>query len=339
MRTKLTPIVVVALTLGSFSTAFAQSGEILPCSGENIAGTVVGVEDQTVLIETDGGELCSVTLSGEYEHPIVELLGNYFGDVSVESLAEALGTLETMITCGDEGCDFTPEGDDGQAARVLSVTDNGDGTWTIELAVEVENGDEEIKTITTDDEEVAGMYQDALGSLLVEWELTEGEEGSSVVTAGDDIAAYHEDGYGFGTLVKVYAIAAAANEGCDELTEPEGGAEEDGGTTCGTTVEDILGLLDEGAGMGQLFQEFGRPSILGVGHVRQLMNDNGNGDDDGNGGGQGVCNARAHGGNANANGRGKDKKNGKAHPHPVECDPVGDPAPDGEPLPDGESGD
>ncbi|MGD8822490.1 MAG: hypothetical protein PVG63_05245 [Anaerolineales bacterium] len=319
MRTKLTPIVVMALILGTFSTALAQTEEILPCSGENIAGTVIGVEDQTVIVETEGGSLCSVTLSGEYEHPIVELLGNYFGDVSAASLAEALGTLETSITCEEDVCEFAGEGSQGTAARVISVTDNGDGTWTIEVAVEVDGGEEEIQTIVTDDEAVAMAYMEALESLLVEWNLSEGDDGSStVVTAGDDIAAYHEDGYGFGVLVKVYAIAEAANESCgDAMAAPEGG-EEGEDSACGATVEEIMTLIDEGAGMGQLFQEYGRPTLLGVGHIRQLMNDNGNGNENG----QGVCNARANGGNANANGRSKIKNNGRDHPNPVQCDPV-----------------
>lgn len=328
MRTKLTPFLVLALILASFSTAFAQAGEILPCGGESIAGTVIGVEDQTVIVETEGGTLCSVTLSGTFEHPIVELLGTYFGDVSVESLAEALGTLETLITCEDGICDFTPEGDEGQAARVLSVTDNGDGTWTIELALEIENGEEEILTVLTDEEEVAHTYMEALGALIVEWELSEGEEGSSVVTVGDDIAAYHEDGIGFGVLVKVYAIAQAATEACgEEAVAPAEGEEE---TACGATVDEIMALIEEGTGMGQLFQLYGRPDLLGVGHIRQLLN----GEDDGGGDGDGlhgVCNARAHGGNANANGHNKDKQNGREHPNPVECDPVADFVPDGDP--------
>lgn len=330
MRAKLTPIIVLALVVGSFSTAFAQTDEILPCGGENVAGTVIGVEDQTVIVETDGGTLCSVTLSGEFEHPIVELLGNYFGDVSVESLAEALGSLETMITCEDEACDFAGEGGEGTAARVISVTDNGDGTWTIEVAVEVDGGEEEIKTIITGDEDVANAYMEALNSLVVEWDLSEGEEGAStVVTVGDDIAAYHDDGIGFGVLVKVYAIAAAANESCgEEMAAPGEGEEGEDGGACGATVEEIMTLLDEGAGMGQLFQEYGKPSLLGVGHIRQLMNGNENGNGNGNGNGQGVCNARANGGNANANGRNK-----PGHSNQVQCDPVEgtDPLPEPEP--------
>jgi hypothetical protein len=208
------------------------------------------------------------------------------------------------------------------------------GTWTIELALEVENGEEEIKTIVTDDEEVANAYGEALGALIVEWDLSEDEDGSSVVTVGDDIAAYHEDGIGFGVLVKVYAIAQAANEGCgEEVAAPEEGEEE---TACGATVEEIMTLVEEGAGMGQLFQLYGRPDLLGVGHIRQLLNGGENGDGDGEGdGGQGVCHARAQGGNANAHGRSKDKKNGKSHPNPIECEPtVGDPEPDGDPEPE-----
>jgi hypothetical protein len=59
-------------------------------------------------------------------------------------------------------------------------------------------------------------------------------------------------------------------------------------------------------GMGQLFKEYGRPSMLGVGHVRQALNSEAEaGSTDLTGGAEGICNAREHGGQANANGLGK----------------------------------
>lgn len=123
-----------------------------------------------------------------------------------------------------------------------------------------------------------------------------------------EIAGYFEQGLGFGELVKVYAIAAESEEACAE----EGGTQ-DAETPCGVTVEELVDMVEGGTGMGQLFQIYGRPSMLGVGHVRQQLNDGGQGvplaqplaadQDSGSDSQQGICNARSHGGNANANGQ------------------------------------
>jgi hypothetical protein len=123
-----------------------------------------------------------------------------------------------------------------------------------------------------------------------------------------EIAGYFEEGLGFGELVKVYAIAAESEEACAE----EGGTQ-DPETPCGVTVEELVEMVEGGTGMGQLFQMYGRPSMLGVGHVRQQLNNGGQGaplaqpqaaeQGSGSNDQQGICNARSHGGNANANGQ------------------------------------
>jgi hypothetical protein len=61
--------------------------------------------------------------------------------------------------------------------------------------------------------------------------------------------------------------------------------------------------------MGQMFQLYGKPSLLGVGHVRQALRAGDSGGTtttatgDSGDGQTGICNARGHGGNANANGQ------------------------------------
>jgi hypothetical protein len=91
----------------------------------------------------------------------------------------------------------------------------------------------------------------------------------------DEVAAYHpqgqggevggevggeepeEEGVGFGVLVKMYAIAAESQEACESATEP-----------CGVTVEELMAAYNSGVGMGELYKLYGKPSVLGVGHMK-----------------------------------------------------------------------
>jgi hypothetical protein len=95
--------------------------------------------------------------------------------------------------------------------------------------------------------------QKALETLIVAWTL---DENGSPTPVSEQIAAYHEEGMGFGVLVKLYAIA-------DESVlcqAPE------------CTADTLVELFKTGQiGMGQIFHEYGKPEKLGVGHVRQAM--------------------------------------------------------------------
>jgi hypothetical protein len=86
---------------------------------------------------------------------------------------------------------------------------------------------------------------------------------------GEEIAAYHEDGMGFGVLVKLYAMAEASQEACKAEAEkaPVAGAE----ACTPLTAEELITSFKEGTGMGLLFQEHGKPALLGVGHVKQEL--------------------------------------------------------------------
>ena len=61
-----------------------------------------------------------------------------------------------------------------------------------------------------------------------------------------------------------------------------------------------MSLLDEGMGLGEIFEVYGKPSLLGVGHVRADGDDGG---DSGDAGCEGILIARAAGGKAKAGGK------------------------------------
>jgi hypothetical protein len=256
----LTLLLAIAIT----GAAAAQNGDPIPAcvTGENepISGTVVAVDENGVVtIDTGGGDMCTVMLDGTWDHPIVALLGSYFDDASPEALSEALDALQIEYTCtedpdtGDETCSVADEG--GDPAEVVSVHDEN-GVYIVELKI---NGNIVMKTFT--DKEQAEAWIDALDALNVDWTLKTDEEDNTFVSeVGDDIAAYHEDGWGFGQLVKAYAVVIEVQEACalDAVED----------LNCDVSVGGLLESFESGGGWGQIFKEFGKPSILGVGHVR-----------------------------------------------------------------------
>jgi len=251
IQMKLALFLALALTVVTVIPVAAQEGEIPPCGGDSVSGTVVAVDEETgeVTVYTAGG-LCTVTLDGEYDHPIVDLLGSYFGDVSAKSLTRALEATQGCAAYDTGSGAWTwADCDDEDAVAVTIVGENEDGTFTALV-------DGEEVRVSVEDPEGAERLSKALGKLVVEWKL--GEDGT-VVQPGDEIAAYHEEGLGFGVLVKLYAMAAASREACED---------EESAEPCGVTVEELVEAFRSGVGLGDLFREYGRPSILGVGHVR-----------------------------------------------------------------------
>lgn len=127
-----------------------------------------------------------------------------------------------------------------------------------------------------------------------------GEDGTSYLAeVGDQIIAYHNDDYGFGELVKIYAIVAESHEACaSEASSGESGS-------CELTVEGLIAELEAAEGdFGVLFQTYGRPSMMGVGHIRQALGSfSGSGEGGEGGDNSGICNARSRGGNALAKGQ------------------------------------
>jgi hypothetical protein len=244
-------VVICILAVSTvWSTACAQ--EVQPCTGDEVAGTVVEVSGGTVTVDTGTG-LCTVTLvGGEYEHPIVELLGKFFGDVSPEHLADALETTQPCAVYDDENGGYVwAECEEGSDAVTVTVVGEKDGVFDIVVLVD---GQEVTSTLTVEDSSVAQRLSDALADLVVDWNL---DENSAVAQPGDEIATYHDDGMGFGVILKLYAMAEQAQQACEE-----------DGEQCDVTVESLVSAFQSGVGMGELFQLYGKPALLGIGHVR-----------------------------------------------------------------------
>jgi hypothetical protein len=87
------------------------------------------------------------------------------------------------------------------------------------------------------------------------------------------IAKYHADGMGFGVLVKLYDMAEAAVKACADQPAPAAGEVIDPTVPAceAVTVEELVSQFQSGGGMGQLFKEYGKPALLGVGQVKKAM--------------------------------------------------------------------
>jgi hypothetical protein len=244
-------VVICVFTVASVaSTAYAQEAQ--PCGEDSVAGTVVDVSDGTVTVDTGNG-LCTVTLAGgEYDHPIEELLGRFFGDVSPESLADALETTHQCAVYNEATDSYVwAECEDGNGAVPVTVVRKEGDHFIIRVEID---GVEVERTLVVEDAEVARHLSDALADLIVDWNL---DENGAVVQPGDEIAAYHDDGMGFGVILKLYAMAEQAGQACEE-----------DGEQCDVTVESLVSAFQSGTGMGELFQLYGKPALLGIGHVR-----------------------------------------------------------------------
>ncbi len=254
-------IFVVALVsfIPALAAPLAQdpAPEPLPCAGTSVAGTVVAVDAATgtVTVELSDGTLCTVNINVDESHPIVLLLGRYFGDLSPSTLEEALSATQGCAYFDGTNWAWVPCGSEGAEPVKVTAYDPTTNTFT---AVK-EDGT--VITFSIDDPEAAAKVQGALETLAVEWAL---EGDGNLAQVSDQIAAYHEEGMGFGVLVKLYAIAQEQAANCQTAT-PEAG------TTC-PTVEELVALFQSGVGMGQIFKDYGKPDKLGVGHVRQELN-------------------------------------------------------------------
>jgi len=92
-------------------------------------------------------------------------------------------------------------------------------------------------------------------------------------------------------IVKLYSMAKDSMEDCESAEEPPAGegaeAEEGEPEACGLDVAALFeALKNKETSIGQLFRKYGKPALLGVGHVRH---DNGEGP-----GPYGQCNPNAN---------------------------------------------
>jgi hypothetical protein len=273
----LTLAVMLPANLTSAAGTFAEIG---PCSGTNVQGTIVGVDVNGVVTIDTGSGLCTVTANGSYSHPIVTLLSKYFGEVQVNTFADTLKSLQGCAVDMGGGSYAWQACGTGETPNAQIVGVNPDGTFLVQI-----NGVTDPVTLS-----ISGLdpqtIQQMLDSLLVNWTL---DGNGDLVQVSDQIAAYHDQGLGFGVLVKLYAIAEAT----------------------GVPVEELVAQFQAGTGMGQLFKLYGKPSILGVGQVRQLLkgtSHKGKGNGNGNGNSNGNVNAKGK-----ANGKGNGNGKGKGH--------------------------
>ncbi len=95
------------------------------------------------------------------------------------------------------------------------------------------------------------------------------ESDSGLGPIGEQIAALHEEGMGFGVLVKIFAIAEAQKAACPDVPPADDGTT--GEPTCtALSAEDLVTAFQSG-GMGSLFKQYGKPALLGVGHVKKAL--------------------------------------------------------------------
>jgi hypothetical protein len=237
------------MALSSFSLAAADS-HLLPCEGDEIVGSIMSVDEETgqVIIKTETGE-CYVNLDQDYDQPIVELFDDYFGNSDSTELEEAAANLDGWATYDETTLLWTwssEETEGATAAKLLSLTDNLDGTYTLEYSVEGEALP--VYVILTDPVEIA-YYMSLIDAATVELSITQDEEGNSFISdVGDEVMAYHEDGMGFGVLIKFYSLAAETD----------------------LTVEELVTMFkDEKTGLGLIFRDYGTPGMMGIGHLKQ----------------------------------------------------------------------
>ncbi|MBN1535629.1 MAG: hypothetical protein JW908_02770 [Anaerolineales bacterium] len=285
-------VIIVVLLVGFIVVGTAQAEGAVACGGGELSGTIIAVDETTgtVSVDTGGGATCTVTLSGNTDHPIASLLGQYFGDISAASLTEAL-TATNGCAHVSGGAGAWASCDSPGAVPVQVISANPDGTFTAQIT----NPDGSVTTLilTVEDPAQVESLNQALTRLVVVWTL---DESGDLVQVSDQVMAYHEAGVGFGVLVKLYSLSNAS----------------------GIPVAELLAEFQSGVGIGELFKSYGgKPAETGVGHVKQALNttttpsgvtpgvtNNGNHNGQENNG----DNGNGHTNNGNANGKDKPKK-------------------------------
>jgi hypothetical protein len=257
----------LVLLLSAVGTVSAQSGTETPppCSGDMVSGTLVSVDQTTgtATILTESGE-CTVALNSEYNHPIVQLFDDFFGsNDSGTGLQDKLNATQAYAVYDETTGVWTlaAEGTEGAVpVRVTAVEPQPDGTYLVTL---VNDQGETVTTVVTDPAEAATL-DEALQALKVDWSIVSGPDGAHVQDVGDEIAAYHSDGMGFGVLLKLKAMVQESKEACMSEDSTDS-------TACNMTMESLVQEFKSGTGMGELFKEYGKPALLGIGHIRQEM--------------------------------------------------------------------
>lgn len=219
---------------------------------EALAATLVCV------VEDGNGDFALAEEQDPCAGTLASLFGSYgdgsfmlfFGDGTTGTLVVSVPEVaETDTVCVvEDDVDTTVD------TYVLSDADPCEGEGFFEVTVTTANpdgsflitfGDETTGTLVFGElETISGLEEIVTG--LMNFDAKMSADGIAW-GVGDDIAAKHDDGFGFGVIVKLYALAMESGEDLEALFE----------------------MFDSGTGMGHLFKEFGKPGLLGVGHVRQ----------------------------------------------------------------------
>jgi hypothetical protein len=168
---------------------------------------------------------------------MVNLLGVYFG-VKLKELTKVVEVSHVCLA-EEDGVWYLVDSDEDGFALEGYVISYQDGTLTVLV-----NGD--LLEFELGENDVDERFLEAIETLTVDWELEDGK----VVQATEKIVEYHQEGIGFGVLVKLFSMAEANDD---------------------VTVEELIEQFMNGTGIGELFKEYGKPSLLGVGHVRQEL--------------------------------------------------------------------
>lgn len=85
------------------------------------------------------------------------------------------------------------------------------------------------------------------------------EDPLPVIVPEEVVAGLHEEqDLGFGEITKLLQIVVEAKASCTLE-----------GVNCDVTLDSLLAEYKSGVGMGELFQKYGKPELLGVGQVRK----------------------------------------------------------------------
>ena len=273
IRTKLSILLIVIIALATVGTVAAQEG-IDPAAttsttaecdltADTTGWTIVEYDGETAWVLTDADVLCTVSLTGEgaatSDHPITQLLAEYLGKAQDGDLTNTLSENEVcalftegtppeedtweVVPCDIEGAVRVV--DTKEDGTLVLLVDNGDGTFDI-----MESADP-VDTTTFPDfwADLTNALGDAKTALPIG--LIVNEDGE-VVDATAIIMGLREEGLGYGVIVKLISMSEEFGLDLDQLAQEFKG---------------------DHVGIGQLFKEHGKPSKLGVGHIRKAMND------------------------------------------------------------------
>lgn len=261
---------VCVMLLASAGNVFAQNGGAPEaCAGDSVTGTLLSFDESTgtAVILTETGECTVQVNSSDFTHPIVRLFDDFANKNGGLQLADKLTAVEGWILQDPAtgSWSWVAEGTAGAVqGQVTGVTDNGDGTYTLT----VRNPLGEAVTAVTQDAALAARLESGLAGLEMQWDLKTDDEGNSVLKSfGDEIEAYHDDGIGFGVLAKLMGITLETSKNCAGSS----GATSD--AQCSMTLGDLVQMKQDGMGIGQIFKEVVKPAILGVGHIRQALDE------------------------------------------------------------------